>query len=44
MLEIELKFRIESPSDVIARIEKLGAIGEKTVLQRDVYFRHPSRD
>src|SRR3990172_1539942 len=44
MYEIELKFPLPDPGPVRARLAELGARAEPAVRQRDVYFRHPSRD
>jgi adenylate cyclase class 2 len=45
--EVELKFSLTSLIDVESlcdRIAQLGAIGQATLDQRDVYLAHPSRD
>ncbi len=42
--EVELKFRLTSAGDVLARLEGLGVTVGPPVEQRDSYFNHPSRD
>ena len=42
--EVELKFPVESPDAVVAKILDLGAIKGDTRRQVDTYFNHPSRD
>lgn len=42
--EVELKFPVASPDDVVERVLKLGAQRGQARRQRDVYFNHPSRD
>ena len=43
-LEIEQKFAIDDASQVVERIEQLGARELSPVEQRDTYYNHPSRD
>ena len=43
-LEIEQKFAINSPVELVERIEQLGARELLAVEQRDTYYNHPSRD
>ena len=42
--EVELKFRLDDPAALAARLDELGAQRGGTVEQRDRYFNHPSRD
>jgi adenylate cyclase class 2 len=43
-LEVELKFPLTDPSDVVATLDRLGATWRETITQIDGYFAHPSRD
>ena len=42
--EVELKYRMTSLVDVLARLEGLGVTFEVPMQQQDAYFNHPSRD
>ena len=42
--EVELKFPLADPSDVLARLASLGAVSASPVEQVDRYFNHPARD
>ena len=42
--EVELKFPLANPSDVLARLASLGAATASPVEQVDRYFNHPARD
>ena len=42
--EVELKFPLADPHDVLARLASLGAIAALPVEQVDRYFNHPARD
>ena len=44
MLEIELKARCASHDDMRAKLDAAGAVRGKSVVERDQYFNHPSRD
>lgn len=44
MYEVELKFPIAAAGSIVPLLEALGAQKLETLHQRDVYFRHPSRD
>ncbi|MGI9429548.1 MAG: class IV adenylate cyclase [Bythopirellula sp.] len=43
-IEVEQKYRIADPSDVVARIIALGGAALDTVTQVDTYYAHPARD
>lgn len=43
-IEVEQKFRIADPTDVVTRIIALGAAAQTTVTQVDTYYAHPARD
>ena len=42
--EVELKFPLAAPDDVLARLSELGAQSGSPVEQVDRYFNHPARD
>jgi adenylate cyclase, class 2 len=42
--EVELKFPLPDPADTLAALGGLGATPAEPLVQRDVYFAHPSRD
>ncbi len=42
--EVELKFPVDDPASLSARVKALGGIPGPTIEQSDVYFAHPSRD
>ena len=42
--EVELKFPLVNPSDVLARLAKLGVVAASPIEQVDRYFNHPARD
>ncbi len=42
--EVELKFPLTNPDDVLARLDSLGAVAVSPVEQVDRYFNHPARD
>jgi adenylate cyclase class 2 len=42
--EVELKFRIDEPQQVLALLDGLGATGGDVEEHRDTYFNHPARD
>jgi adenylate cyclase class 2 len=42
--EVELKFPLADPGDVLARLADLGAVAAPPVEQVDRYFNHPARD
>ena len=44
MYEVELKFPLADTNSLVERLERLGAIRGKVLVQRDRYFNHPSRD
>jgi adenylate cyclase class 2 len=44
MLEVELKFRVDSLEGLTAALEALGALAREPVSQMDQYFAHPCRD
>lgn len=44
MIEVEVKSRIESFSEMEAKLEKLGAVKTKTEFQEDIYFQSPIVD
>ena len=44
MIEVEVKSRIDSFSEMEARLEKLGAVKTKTEFQEDIYFQSPIVD
>lgn len=44
MYEVELKFPLTDPADVITRLSLLGARKQLVVTQSDLYFNHPARD
>ena len=44
MLEVEQKYRIANPQDMLARLQICGFKLEDTQLQIDTYLRHPARD
>jgi adenylate cyclase class 2 len=44
MYEVELKFPLADPRDVLSRLTEWGASSGDAVEQYDLYFRHPARD
>lgn len=44
MYEVELKFQLADAPAIQRQLAELGAQAGRAVKQRDVYFRHPSRD
>ena len=42
--EVELKFPLASPSEMLSRLVSLGAVAASPVEQIDRYFNHPARD
>ena len=42
--EVELKFPLASPREIVAKLMSLGAVAAAPVEQVDRYFNHPSRD
>jgi adenylate cyclase, class 2 len=42
--EVELKFPLANPSDVLARLARLGVVAASSIAQVDRYFNHPARD
>lgn len=44
MYEVELKFPLPDPAEVISRLMLLGARKQPAVTQSDLYFNHPARD
>ncbi|MBX3441963.1 MAG: class IV adenylate cyclase [Planctomyces sp.] len=44
MIEVELKFRLREPEDLLARLIARGAVARDAELEQDVYFAHPGRD
>ena len=42
--EVELRFPLASPSEMLSRLASLGAVAASPVEQTDRYFNHPSRD
>ncbi len=42
--EVELKFPLQSPQDVLSQLEAFGAEQQAPLEQRDVYFAHPNRN
>ena len=44
MLEIEIKAYCEKHDEIIKKIISLGGIFKKESVERDIYFKHPSRD
>lgn len=44
MYELELKYRIEDVSQVLAKLDDIGAIESVTESHEDTYYRHPCRD
>lgn len=42
--EVELKFRVVDPADLVRRIIDLGGAGLSPVEHEDIYFAHPARD
>ena len=43
-IEVEQKFRIADPHDLVNRIIALGAAAQQTLVQVDTYYAHPARD
>ncbi|NMB75819.1 MAG: class IV adenylate cyclase [Myxococcales bacterium] len=44
MLEVELKSRVRSLSDIRRQVARLGGVRVGKQIERDVYYRHPGRD
>ena len=44
MYEVELKFPLDSPDALLAKLEAMGARRGTTLVQCDQYFNHPARD
>ena len=44
MYEVEMKFRIASPSDFERKLETFGVVLEPAVEEFDQFYRHPARD
>ena len=42
--EVELKFPLADPTDVLARLASLGVVAASPIEQVDRYFNHPARD
>ena len=42
--EVELKFPLANPSDVLTRLARLGVVAALPIEQIDRYFNHPARD
>ena len=42
--EVELKFPLASPSEMLSRLASLGAVAASPIEQVDRYFNHPARD
>jgi adenylate cyclase, class 2 len=43
-IEVEQKFRAAHTSELLARLERLGAVFDEPIVQVDQYFAHPARD
>lgn len=42
--EVELKFPLEDPTEILSKLDEIGAECGSTVNQRDTYYAHPQRD
>jgi adenylate cyclase class 2 len=42
--EVEIKFRVPDPRDLIARLASIGAVAGPEIEHEDLYLAHPSRD
>ena len=43
-IEVEQKFRATHSAELLARLERMGAVFAEPVVQVDLYFAHPARD
>ena len=44
MLEVEKKYKIDHPAQILERLSDAGAVLQSTEQHADTYYRHPSRD
>ncbi|MHA1231327.1 MAG: class IV adenylate cyclase [Candidatus Helarchaeota archaeon] len=44
MIEVEIKVPISDKNKIIQKLKNIGFIFKKSVIQKDIYFQHPSRN